>query len=225
MSKLFVVLFAGCMNADHSYTWYYNDLNRFGKLLSTMNGVDAGTLTVLHSDGSRPFRFGTITPKVMAGTVSGLLSTLQSISASATTDDRFIFVASNHGGADGTVSYLWCWDEEPINAARFAQACSGLACRRQAYIFGQCYSGGFIPALAGSKRVILTGADSTSTTNPSNGEEYTEFLMRVADSLDKGERRLAYVFATAKAADAAGDRPQLSDPGGVGSDASLLNGP
>jgi hypothetical protein len=214
------------MNATYNFRWYYNDLQRFGDFLSAMNGVDASTLTVLHSDGSPPFQFANIpSPNVIAGTASALSSTLQSVAAAAVADDRFIFVASNHGGRDGTASYLWCWDERPLSAPSFAQACSRIACQRQAFVFGQCNSGGFIPALARSNRVILTGADLAGSTNQSDGDRYTEFLLRVVESLENGERRFAAVFVAAKAADTKPERPQLSDPGSVGSQDSLLNGP
>jgi hypothetical protein len=226
MSKLFVVLFAGCMNQCNNKPRYRYDLLRFGDFFSTMNGVGVDTLTVLHTDGSPPFKFTNISsPSVLPGTSSDLSSTLRSIASAAAGIDRFVFVASNHGGADSTGSYLWGWNEEPIKSASFAQACSRIACQRQAYIFGQCRSGGFIPALARPNRVILTGADQGSDTHPSSDGQYDEFLLRVAESLENGERRFAAVFAAAKAADTTGDRPELSDPGGVGSDASLLVGP
>jgi hypothetical protein len=228
MSKLYVVLFAGCMNADpdNLRPRYAYDLQRYGDFFSQANGVDAGTLTVLHSDGSQSFQFTNIqSPNVIPGTSAILLATLQSIASAAATTDRLVFVASNHGGKNGTVAYLWGWGEVQITAPTFAQACNGIACRRQAYIFGQCKSGGFIPAVASASRVILTGADQNGDTYPTSDGGYDEFLLRVVEQLEKGEQQFAAVFAAAKAADATSDTPQLSDPGGVGSDASLIAGP
>ncbi|MGA8326522.1 MAG: hypothetical protein WB757_10620 [Candidatus Cybelea sp.] len=226
MSRLFVVLFAGCMNSDNNHPRYANDLQLFGDFLSTMDGVDVDTLKVLHSDGSASFQFTNIAfPNVTGGTSSSLTTTLQSIANAATATDRFVFVASNHGGVDSTGSYLWCWGETKFSAASFALICSRIACQRQAYIFGQCNSGGFIAGLAGRPRVILTGTDPAGVTHPSNGDQYDEFLLRVAESMKNGKRKFADIFAAAKAADTASDNPQLSDSGGVGSDATLLTGP
>ena len=226
MSKLFVVLFAGCMDADHNFQRYANDLQLFGDFFSTTNGVDVGTLSVLHSDGSQSFRFSNIAfPNVSGGTAPSLATALQSVANAAAPTDRFVFVASNHGGVDSTGSFLWCWDATKFSAASFAQICRRIACTRQAYIFGQCNSGGFIPGLAAPNRVILTGTDQTGLTHPSGDDQHDEFLLRIVESLNKGERRFATAFNAAKAADTVGDRPQLSDSGGVGSDATLLMGP
>jgi hypothetical protein len=214
------------MNSANNRPRYRNDLQLFGEVFSTLAGVDVDSLNVLHSDGSAPFQFTNIAfPNVTGGNSAALTATLQSIANAAAATDRFIFVASNHGGADSTGSYLWCWGETKLSAASFAQICRRITCQRQAYIFGQCNSGGFIPSLAGPNRVILTGSDQGGLTYPSSDDQYDEFLLRVAQSLQNGERKFAAAFAAAKAADATGDRPQLSDSGGVGSDASLLTGP
>lgn len=50
-------------------------------------------------------------------------------------------------------------------------------------------------------------------------------FLRVVESLENGERRFANVFAAAKATDTQKESPELSDPGGIGSDGSLLTGP
>jgi hypothetical protein len=225
VSRLFAVLFAGCMNSDNLYPRYFNDLQLFGDILSTLPGVDASSLTVLHSDGSPPFQFAGIpNPNVLAGTASALTSVLQGIAAAAAPTDRFILIASNHGGADGTVSYLWCWNEEKFSAPTFAQVCNPIAAQHQGYIFGQCNSGGFIPPLANGNRVVLAGSSQSGQTHQSSDQMYDEFLLRIAQSLQSGERRLASAFDAAKAADTAGDTPQFSDPGGIGTQTILLTG-
>jgi hypothetical protein len=118
VSQLFVVLFAGCMNSDNLLPRYYNDLKRFGDLFSTLPGVDGTSLTVLHADGSSEFGFtGIPNPNVLAGTSAQLLGTLRGIASSAAATDRFVFVASNHGGTDTNGAYLWCWNEETVYAS------------------------------------------------------------------------------------------------------------
>lgn len=226
MSKLFVVLFAGCIDSYHTLNQYYNDLKRFGNFFSTLPDVDSSSLSVLHSDGSPPFAFtGIPSPTVGAGNVAGLQGALQSVAASATTVDRFVFVASNHGGIDGSLAYLWCWNSAKFYAPDFAKACGAISARRQAYVFGQCSSGGFITPVASNSRVILAGCGPNGVTYPTNDNNYDEFLLRVVESLESGERQFANVFAAAKAADTQRDSPELSDPGRIGSDASLLMGP
>lgn len=225
MSRLFVVLFAGCMNSDNVFPRYYNDLQRFGDVLSSLPGVDSTSLTVLHSDGSPPFQFaGLANPNVLDGSASALNSVLQGIASTASANDRFVFVASNHGGANGSISYLWCWNQEKVDAPSFASACAAIQAQQQGYIFGQCNSGGFIAPLQSQKRVILAGCGQASVTHQSADGLYDEFLRLVVQSLENGERRLSSAFANAKSADALGDTPQLSDPGNIGIGTLLLTG-
>jgi len=226
VSKLFVVLFAGCIDSYHTLAQYYNDLKRFGDFFSMLPDVDSNSLTVLHSDGSPPFIFtGVPNPTVGAGNMAGLQGALQSVAASAKTADRFVFVASNHGGIDNSLAYLWCWNSIKVYATDFAKACGAISAQRQAYVFGQCNSGGFITPLANSSRVILAGCGPNDVTYPTDDNNYDEFLLRVVENLENGERHFANVFAAAKAADTQKESPELSDPGGIGSDASLLTGP
>jgi hypothetical protein len=227
MSTLNVVLFAGCMSSEMNQPRFKNDLQIFGDFLSQRPGVSANSLIVLISDGSPGFTFkGIFNPRVQAAYKGLLLSTLQGIAQSAQPADRFIMVCSNHGGGPNSMAYMYDRNQDQITAADVAQACSGIQAQRQAYIFGQCYSGGFIPGLASTNRVILTAADKSSVSFQTTDEQHDEFLMRVAECLtDEQEYRLANVFAAAKDADTSKDTPQLSDPGGVGSDPTLLNGP
>jgi hypothetical protein len=223
MSKLFVVLFAGGVNSSYSYPRYQNDLQRYGNLFATLPGVDGTTLTVMHADGTASFQFPNIaSPTVLAATSSNLTNALGTLASSIASTDRFVFVASNHGGKGST---LWCWNEENITAANFAQACNNITSTQQAYIFGQCYSGGFITPLAANNRVILTGSTDQQVTYATSDLKYDEFLLRVIESLEGGERCLGNVFTSAKAADTQNETPQFSDQGGLGSQVSLLSGP
>lgn len=226
MSTLYVVLFAGCMNAPNEHPRYYNDLQLFGDIISTLPGVTSGSMTVMHSDGSPQFQFkGTGAAAVLPATSACLLNAIGTLAANVSASDRFVFVASNHGGQNPAGSYLWCWNEETVAASDFATACNAIGSKQQAYIFGQCHSGGFITPLAAPNRVILTGCAADEVTYSTSDDSYDEFLLRVGQSLQAGTRRLGDVFAAAKAADTQKETPQLSDVGAIGSQDSVLYGP
>ncbi|HEX3672216.1 MAG TPA: C13 family peptidase [Candidatus Cybelea sp.] len=225
MSKLFVFLFAGGVNSSYNYARYQNDLQRYGNLFATLPGVDGSTLTVMHADGTASFQFPNIaSPTVLAATSSNLTNAFGTLASSIASTDRFVFVASNHGGRDANGSTLWCWNEENVPAASFAQACNNITSTQQAYIFGECYSGGFITPLAATNRIILTGSTDSQVTYATADVSYDEFLLRVIESLEGGERCLGNVFTAAKAADTQNESPQCSDTGGLGSQVSLLSG-
>src|ERR1700722_12435682 len=145
MSKLFVFLYSGGVNSTYNHSRYKNDLQRLGNDLVQKPGCSVATMTFMCADGTDQFLLNGHAGTVLAASRNNLQAGLATLAAAVAPEDRFIFVASNHGGQDSGTSILYCWNEESVNVADFATWCAGIRSKRQVFIFGQCYSGGFLP--------------------------------------------------------------------------------
>ncbi len=226
MSRLFTFLFAGCVNPTCDYPRYKSDLQRLGAQVANKPGSSIGTMTVMHADGTSAFTFNNQSAVVLAATRANLQSALGTLAAGVSELDRFIFIASNHGGSlDSGGARLWCWNEESVTASEFATWCSPIRSNRQVYILGQCYAGGFIPALQQKRRVVMSACRSDQVSWASKDQTFDEFLLRVAEALEGGATNFDQVFSYAQKNDTQSEEPQMSDSGGLSLDDSVLGGP
>jgi hypothetical protein len=226
MSRLFTFLFAGCVNPTCNYPRYKNDLQRVGAQLAGKPGSSIGTVTVMHADGTAAFSFNNHPAVVLAATRANLENALGTIVANVTEQDRFIFIASNHGGApDSGEPTLWCWNEESVTASEFAAWCSPISSKRQVYILGQCYAGGFIPVMKGATRIVMSACSADQVSWASKDQDFDEFLLRVIEALEGGATNFEQVFSYAQKNDTQSEEPQVADGSGLSLDSSILGGP
>jgi len=187
-------------------------------VFSTFSGFDIGRVRVLCGDGTEKFSVGADTVSAEMATKKNLLSAITDMAAVADPKDAFLFLASNHGGPgpDGSKDVtLWCWKEEKLSASEFAEAVAAVRAVQQLYIFGQCYSGGFVDSLASKNRCIATACAFDEVSYANEDATLDEFLSQVATGFQKQLTTFHEVFNFAAAADTQPENPQLSDFGAI----------
>jgi hypothetical protein len=206
-------MFAGGVNAFLNHERYRNDLQRMGNAVITLKGASPSTTHFLLAAGGHPFE------------LSGE-SIVALVADAITEEDRFLFVASNHGGQvvrNVGPPTLWCWNEEWIVDAEFADWCSHIRSKAQVYILGQCYAGGFIPSLAAGNRLVMTACAWDEVSWATDDMQHDEFLLRVVEAIEGGRATLQDVFDYAVQHDRRSqEHPQLSDLGGLAGRRDLL---
>jgi hypothetical protein len=228
MSTLYVMLFAGGIDADNNYPRYAADLQRLGDDFGKLPGAWVNTVTFLHADGTMQFTVSGASATVFSATAANLQNALGTLAALIGAGDRFVFVASNHGGLDSNnASILYGWGADQVAAADFGAWISAIRASRQVYIFGQCNGGGFLQPVAGPTVFAMSASLATEVSYATTDLTYDEFLLRVAQALENGAGILtpSQMFASAQANDTQDEHPQFLDIGNIGGDPSIFNGP
>ena len=162
----YAVLFSGASNNRHT-----NDLEFLYRTLRDIYGFSAASIYVLNHDGTVNYN-GNPKPVVSwpgdstayrvpvngQGTKADLDSVLDSLKAKLKADDVLLIHTNNHGGHNGTESYLCTYSGADYLASDFADKLGTLpkfACLM--VMMEQCHSGGFnAPILAHSSATLTT---------------------------------------------------------------------
>ncbi len=91
-------------------------------------------------------------------------------------DNVFVYVI-DHGGHDGSSSYICLWNTErlyPSTLATWANAINTGA--RLHFVLGQCNSGGFVSALSGNNRTVTTACGEYESSYAPSYDSYDEFV-------------------------------------------------
>ncbi|MBN1908530.1 MAG: hypothetical protein JW818_02215 [Pirellulales bacterium] len=178
----YAVLFASGPNAAENMTsFYYDTLAMYNVLVHEWNYLPENVY-VLAADGLDPAvdradgansDWSSLDPAstVLSSTPANLATTLQSLPAGPR--DTFIFWALSHGSgdegnlADHSEEEFWGWgasipDEDFPTATYLGSVQTG----RQAYIFGNCYSGGILEELAFPTGEIRFGCAASNHYEP-----------------------------------------------------------
>ena len=213
-----LVLFAGGINEFSNYARYPADLSLILSSLSGFAGLTSAQITVLSGPGGTDFQFDGNHFQSIVATKSELRNSIARIANTAVDNDRFLFVASNHGGqrvSGSSSSTLYCWQADTVTPAELRSWCSAVACSVQIFVMGQCYSGGFIEELSQQGRAIMTACtfNELSYASTANSERYDEFIYRIAEALVARAPTVGSVFQYAQNADREKETPQFSDGG------------
>ena len=217
----FAIFFAGGGNRIWNHERYAEDFRAILTRLRGFPGLSADTIKVLSGEGGNPFQFEGTTIYGELANRENLRQALASVAARAGSPDRFFFFSSNHGGKevpDQKSSSLICWGRERVTPKELANWSKDIRCNFQAFILGQCYSGGFIDDLQADKRAILAACDWDEVSWASRAMclRCDEFMYRIAEGFEGLAPTLNALFAYAKKADLEREKPQFSDPGRIG---------
>jgi hypothetical protein len=219
--KTFAILFAGGINDFCNYARYPADLGAVLTSLGGFPGLSAASITVLSGAGGGAFKFDNVPITGGLASRNGLQGALATVAANAKAEDRFFFFSSNHGGQKvpgQNSSTLYCWNGETVTPEELAGWSQGIQGNFQAFVLGQCYSGGFVNALQTKKRAILTACSwsEVSWASTTMSARYDEFIYRIAEGFEGRAATLDALFAYAKKADVEKETPQYNDAGGIG---------
>jgi hypothetical protein len=220
MMSTYVILFSGGINDFANYPRYAADLSLLLVGLNGFPGLTPAGISILLGPGGGAFEYNGTAITAANSSRSMLEQTIANVAASASTNDRLLFFASNHGGQKvkgQNSSTLYCWGSETVLPNDLLQWFGAVRCQFQAFVFGQCYSGGFIDGMKMQNRAILTACsfDEVSWASSATSYKYDEFIYRVSEALVARTDTLTDIFLYAQKADLEKETPQFSD-GGIG---------
>lgn len=199
-SHTYAVILSGGSTPALNASRYWNDCSFIYKTLRNKYGVPKKNITVLMSDGKSPaadqnkgLSFspdlenssldldGDGRPDIdYSATKDTLKMVLSGLKSKLTDSDHLLVFVTDHGGKDNTNGqpYINLWNSGRIYPAEFADCFSGFNAGYVSFVLGQCYSGGFIPALKANNHIVMTacGEDEESFRCSSADKDYNEFL-------------------------------------------------
>lgn len=199
-SHTYAVILSGGSTPALNASRYWNDCSFIYKTLRKKYGVPKKNITVLMSDGKSPaadqnkgLSFspdlenssfdldGDGRPDIdYSATKDTLKMVLSELKSKLTDSDHLLVFVTDHGGKDNTNGqpYINLWNSGRIYPAEFADCFSGFNAGYISFVLGQCYSGGFIPALKANNHIVMTacGEDEESFRCNSVDKDYNEFL-------------------------------------------------
>lgn len=184
--KRYAILFSGASNNRHT-----NDLEFLYRQLVDRFYFDADKITVLNYDGTINYAGGpkpvtswpgdgtTYTMPVHdAGTRQALEDAIDALKPKLKQDDLLLIHTNNHGGHDGTESYLCTYSGPDYTASDFAAKIGELPVFADLIVMmEQCHSGGFNDAVIESSTAERTtfAAACTEGKNSIGGADFDPF--------------------------------------------------
>jgi len=187
----YAVLINGGYNAANGSPTYWNDVSAMYKTLKNSYGYTDENIFVLNSDGTDPANdmkvltdyhggayhghYYASSPLDLDGdgvddidyaaTPSNLGIVFDTLAGVMTSDDLLFVMTTDHGVTNGSTHSSVClWGEATVTDAQFAAEVNKIEnYGLEAFLFQQCYSGGFLDDLAGDMRVIVSSADYDET--------------------------------------------------------------
>jgi hypothetical protein len=182
----YAILFSGASNNRHT-----NDLEFLYRQLVDRFYFDEDKITVLNYDGTLNYS-GWPQPAVnwpgdgtaytmpvhAAGTKQALEDAIDALKPKLKADDLLLIHTNNHGGHNGTESYLCTYSGPDCTASDFASKIGGLPAFSDLVIMmEQCHSGGFNDAVIESSTAERTtfAAACTEGKNSNGGADFDPF--------------------------------------------------
>ncbi|MBQ9230202.1 MAG: T9SS type A sorting domain-containing protein [Prevotella sp.] len=252
----YAVIINGGMNKDQNEERYWHHCSDIYKTLINQYGYIKNHIYVIMSDGTNP----AVDMKTTEGTyassnldldedgvadiqyaatksnISNVFNLLQQRMVS--TDNLFVYV-TDHGGEfdNGSGSFIYLWGEETMTPSELNTQLNKVNAAKINVCLMQCRSGGFIPTLQASNRVITTSCASHEDAH--GDSSYSNFAFHWvsavagvnpngytanADSNNDGIVSMNEAFNYAYALDHILETPQYSStPTSLGNSLSLYN--
>lgn len=243
-SHVYAIILNGGGSRYMNYIRYWNDCSFIYQTLVRRYGVPKDHISVIMADGTNPYKDiflgggeylssptdldgdGVADIQYMA-TKANVVNELARMRQTLTQQDKLLVFVTDHGGLDETnaSSYICLWNGERIYDYEFAAQLSGISCRYTNFVFGQCFSGGFIDDLRGHNRVIMTASAANEPSYARDDLQYDEFLYHwttaineadilgltvASDSDDDGSVSMCKAFNYAQNHDTQNESPQYS---------------
>lgn len=181
-SKDFAVIINGGVDYLNNFIRYWNDCAAIYSTLINVYGYNKNHIYVLMSDGTSPAidrhtNYGYDSSPLdldgdgtndiqYAATRTNVISVLNQLSNTLTTDNNLFIYTMDHGDILGNNCYLCLWNNEKLYDYEFASLLSNINANTINICMGQCHSGGFIDDLSNSKFVIATACNYNESSWP-----------------------------------------------------------
>lgn len=167
------VLLSGGVNFQVNYKRYKNDLEFVYSVLLEKCGFQGEDITILYANGaSLNYRNQQIQTKEASR--ENLIEALEKTRSDLGSEDEFVLVVSNHGGADGG-GCINLWGDETFNLRDLSHELNQIHARK-IILLGECYAGNILQYDIGNACVMTANMrDKVSYARP-YGNDYDEFL-------------------------------------------------
>ena len=240
---LHVVIVNGGMSKLMNHERYWNDCSFLYRTLRQDYHLPRRCFTLLMSDGGDPGRdmlldgakgFASSPDDLdddserdvfLPATLESVTTELTALANKLTPDDHLLLFLMDHGGSDEQGSFAWMWDGGRLYASQLASLLSAFRVASMCVVMGQCYSGGFVPALEREGRVLMTACAADELSWECSDRCYDEFVYHwtcalaghepdgtivAADRNADGQVSMAEAFAYAQTHDRRDETPQYS---------------
>jgi hypothetical protein len=246
------LLYSGGKDAEQAHKRYWNDLKFMYKTLKSKYSFSADNIVVVYKDGKAEDKEMAVN---YAATSAGFDEAIKSLKDKIDVKSEFFLFVTNHGGGFDVYNRGGLTDDNndeaeitnktdettfyfgKANTVRddyFAQKINSLSFGQITAVYEQCYGGGFIRDLKGSKRVQLSASRESEESWGEQPAGFDTFCYHLTAALNKADHlgtavdadtnndnkvSILEAFLYAKGKDGQKEHPQLEDSGdGVSSE-------
>ena len=186
----YAVIISGGGDYYSNFERYWNDCSAIYKALVNVYNYDKSKIFIIMSDGTSPesdLRMNdgsTISSPLdldydgtndiqYAATKANIEMVFDTLSQRITSDDNVFVFVTDHGGGGSTI---FLWNNVTMTKTEFASEINKINHARSINVcMEQCYSGGYVTALAGNNRVIATACEANNVSYAMPDLVYDEF--------------------------------------------------
>lgn len=208
-SKTYAVILSGGLSPADNAERYWNDCSYMYKTLTRNFGLPKENVKVLMSDGKSPGLDRNLnisfspdldsSPLDLDGdgecdidfsaSKDTLAMVFDELKNKLTDNDHLLVFVTDHGGYDeyNDKSYINLWNGERLYPDEFASYFNGFNAGYVSFVLGQCYSGGFIPALKADNHIVMTACAEKELSYRCRAFDlnYNEFLYHWISALNR----------------------------------------
>lgn len=208
-SKTYAVILSGGLSPADNADRYWNDCSYMYKTLTRNFGLPKENVKVLMSDGKssgldRNLN-SSFSPDLdsspldldgdgecdidFSASKDTLAMVFDELKNKLTDNDHLLVFVTDHGGYDeyNDKSYINLWNGERLYPDEFASYFNGFNAGYVSFVLGQCYSGGFIPALKADNHIVMTACAEKELSYRCRAFDlnYNEFLYHWISALNR----------------------------------------
>ena len=208
-SKTYAVILSGGLSPADNADRYWNDCSYMYKTLTRNFGLPKENVKVLMSDGKSPGLDRNLnisfspdldsSPLDLDGdgecdidfsaSKDTLAMVFDELKNKLTDNDHLLVFVTDHGGYDeyNDKSYINLWNGERLYPDELASYFNGFNAGYVSFVLGQCYSGGFIPALKADNHIVMTACAENELSYRCRAFDlnYNEFLYHWISALNR----------------------------------------
>lgn len=213
----YAVIINGGMNTYNNHHSYWNNCAFMYATLKHIYHIPQNNIYIAMSDGDNPSDDSVIKiipPNTGSGTVPIIMHTISSpldldgdgindlkysatkdnllkifteLGANISRDSHLLVFITDHGGINNESTCLWLWNNTKLFPQELKEYLDKVDCTNKTVVLGQCFSGGFIDALADDGTVIMTAATADKTSHakkfPEVGAIYDKFELHFTSAI------------------------------------------
>lgn len=190
----YAIIISGGGNTDENHERFWNNCSFMYKVLVGVYRYDPSHIYVIMSDGTNPAIDRTLdngtqdsSPLDLDGngtddiqysaSINNIANAFDKVAQRITKEDNLFVYITDHGNKSviPAGSYISLWNMVTYYPYQLAAELNKIQANGISVVMNPCYSGGFISALEGANRVIMTACSADQVAYATNDRYYDEF--------------------------------------------------